>query len=119
MVSCSQREVGDAVAEAWADAPPGMDPLVRMLLAADRYAAAGLRAECLRRLAARFDRLGAAAEDVGRGLAVAREGPAPLPVHERSVFDAFLAVVAPSVRPHAQGTYTPCLHFCTFRLVLA
>ncbi len=110
------------MAEAWADAPPAMDPLVRMLLAADRYAAAGLRAECLRRLAARFDRLGAAAEDGGRVFTGAREGPAPLPMHERSVFDAFLAVVAPSVWPHAtwhRGHNSPVCISAPFQLVLA
>ena len=107
----AQREVGDCVGAAWAERPPAMEPLVRMLLAADRYAAAGLRAECLRRLAARFDRVELGSE---QGLhlgseAGARPGaPGPprprraprLPARDRRVFEAFLVAVAPTVRPN-------------------
>ncbi|KAK9821294.1 hypothetical protein WJX81_002004 [Elliptochloris bilobata] len=38
-----KREVGDSVAAAWASSPPGMEPLVRMLLAADRARQLGYR----------------------------------------------------------------------------
>ena len=86
---------------AWAERPPAMEPLVRMLLAADRYAAAGLRAECLRRLAARFDRVELGSEEGLRpgGPDAARQRRAPrLPAHDRRVFEAFLVAVAPMVR---------------------
>ena len=110
LISCTenlsvaaQREVGDCVGAAWAERPPGMEPLVRMLLAADRYAAAGLRAECLRRLAARFDRVELGSEEDLRpgGPDAPRQRRAPrLPAHDRRVFEAFLVAVAPTVRPN-------------------
>lgn len=95
--------MGDSVAAAWAERPPAMEPLVRSLLAADRYAAAGLRGECLRRLAARLDRVALKSEEGAGGGAPAaaaegRRARALPALHERRVFDAFLAAVAPSVR---------------------
>ncbi len=123
----AQREVGDRVAEAWSGDPPAMEPLVRMLLAADRYAAAGLRAECLRRLAARFDRAGLGPEE-GAGAALAGAGRRPrLPLRDRRVFDAFLAAVAPTAchRPRPQPllpgprwhAVCACRHFCNSSIV--
>ena len=102
MFAAAQREVGDCVAAAWAERAPAMEPLVRMLLAADRYAAAGLRAECLRRLAPRFDRVELGSEEGRRPGApdLPRQRRAPrLPLHDRRVFEAFLVAVAPTVWP--------------------
>lgn len=80
-----QRKAAEAIIREWEVRAPRLEPMCRMLLLAERYSVTLLRDLCLHALAARFEAL------------VEERAPR----HDREVFEAFVAAVAPRVRQSA------------------